>query len=184
VLIHAGAGGVGLAAIQLAKAAGAEILTTASSDEKLARLKDIGATHTINYRSGSFVEQVERAVGKNGVDLVVDPVGGKTLQDSVSVLTYKGRIVNLGFAGRDMNGFQTRPLWMKNAALIGLSLWSALEYEPQRVSAMIGECLARVAKGELKVVIDRRFPLSQARDAHAYIESRAAFGRVLLLPKG
>ena len=103
VLVHAGAGGVGLAAIQLAKAAGAEVLTTASSDEKLARLREFGATHLINYKAGSFNDAITAAIGPNGVDLVIDPVGGKTLQESVGCLRYRGRIVvNLGMAGRDL----------------------------------------------------------------------------------
>ena len=184
VLVHAGAGGVGLATIQLAKAAGAEVLTTASSRREARAPQGLRRDARDQLQDGSFVEQVERAVGPNGVHLVVDSVGGKTLQESVSVLSYKGRIINLGLAGRDMSGFQPRPLWGKNASLIGFSLWSSLQNEPQRTAAVIGECLTRIAKGELKVVIDRRFPLSQAREAHAYMESRAAFGRVLLLPKG
>src|SRR5262249_47809871 len=126
VLVHAGAGGVGLAAIQLAHAAGAEVLTTASSDEKLARLRDVGATHPINYRTRSFRAAVTAAIGPSGVDLVIDAIGGKTLQDSVGCLRSQGRIVNLGVAGRDPTPFNPLSLWGKNASLIGLSLTTSL----------------------------------------------------------
>ena len=183
VLVHAGGGGVGLAAIQLAKAAGAEILTTASSDEKLARLRDFGATHGINYKTSPLIDAVAAAIGPNGVDLVVDTVGGKTLQDSVACLAYRGRIVNLGMAGRDPTAFNPYPLWAKNGALFGFSLTTSLKHEYARTHNVIASCIERVAKGVFQVVIDKKFPLSEAAKAHAYIEGRAAFGRVLLLPE-
>jgi NADPH2:quinone reductase len=184
VLVHAGAGGVGLAAIQLARAAGAEVLTTASSDEKLTRLRDFGATHGINYKTSDLVEGVSKAVGPNGVDLVVDTVGGKTLQESVSLLRYKGKIVNLGMAGRDRAPFDPLALWSRNATLIGMSLMTSLKNEHARTYGVIAECIARVARGELRVVIDKRFALADAAKAHAYIEGRTAFGRVIMLPHG
>ncbi len=184
VLVHAGAGGVGLAAIQLARAAGAEVLTTASSDEKLARLRDFGASHVINYKTGSFSDAVRAAVGPDGVHLVIDPVGGKTLQESVGALRYKGRVVNLGFAGRDGAPFNPLPLWGKNASLIGLSLMTSLQNEHARTYGVIAECIARVARGELRVVIERKYALADAAQAHAHIEDRSVFGRVVMLPRG
>ena len=182
VLVHAGGGGVGLAAIQLARAAGAEVVTTASSDEKLARLKDFGATYTINYSTAPLAGSVSRAVGPNAIDLVVDPVGGKVLQDSTLCLRYRGRIVNLGAAGRDPTPFNARPLWGQNGSVIGMSLMTSLENEFDRTYAVIDECIARVARGELRAVVDKTFRLADAARAHAYAESRAAFGRVVLIP--
>jgi NADPH2:quinone reductase len=184
VLIHAGAGGVGLAAIQLAKAAGAEVVTTASSEDKLVRLKELGAAHGVNYKTSPLVESVAAAVGPNAIDLVVDSVGGKTLQDSVGTLKYRGRIVNLGRAGRDMTLFDPYPLWGRNGSLTGMSLTTSLTNEHERTHAAIAGYIARVASGELRVPIDRRFSLADAAKAHAYIESRAAFGRVVMLPAG
>ncbi len=183
VLVHAGAGGVGLAAIQLAHAAGAVVLTTASSDDKLARLRDFGADHTINYKTRPFKEDV-LAIAPEGVDLVLDSVGGKTLQDSVDCLAYRGRIISLGRAGRDATPFEPYPLWTKNGSLIGLYLLASLEQEHARAYAAIAECIAGVAKGELRVIIDKKFSLADAAKAHAYIEQRAAFGRVVMLPGG
>jgi NADPH2:quinone reductase len=184
VLVHAGAGGVGLAAIQLAKAAGAEVLTTAGSDEKLARLREFGATHLVNYRAGSFNDAITAAIGPEGVDLVIDSIGGNTLQESVSCLRYRGRIVNLGLAGRDATLFNPFPLWRKNASLTGMSLMTSLVAEHARTYGVIAECIARVARGELRVVIDRKFALTDAAKAHATVESRSVFGRVVMLPRG
>jgi len=184
VLIHAGAGGVGLAAIQLAQRAGAEVLTTASSDAKLALLREFGATHTINYKQRALKDAVRDAVGADGVDLVVDPVGGKILQDSVECLRYRGKIVNLGLAGRELGGFNPVPLWFKNGGLLGLGLMASLQYEYARIYAVIAQCIEQVHRGELRVVIDQRFSLEQAGRAHAHVEQRAAFGRVVLLPRG
>ena len=145
MLVHAGAGGVGLAAIQLARAAGAEVVTTASSDEKLARLREFGAAHGVNYRTSGLVEAVTRAVGPDAIDLVVDTVGGKTLQESVQCLRYRGRIVNLGIAGRDQVPFHPMPLWRRNGTLVGISLSTSLQHEWARTYAVIADCIRRVA---------------------------------------
>jgi NADPH2:quinone reductase len=183
VLVHAGAGGVGMAAIQLARAADAKVVSTASSDEKLARLRaDFGLELGVNYRTSPLVEAVAKAVGPNAVNLVIDPVAGKTLQDSVGCLAYRGRIVNLGFAGRDLSPFNPLPLWGKNASLQGFSLSASLQFEPARVHAVIESCIARVARGELRVVIDRKFALKDAAAAHTFMESRGVYGRVVMVP--
>jgi NADPH2:quinone reductase len=184
VLVHAGAGGVGLAAIQLAAAAGAEVLTTASSDEKLARLREFGAAHGINYKTSKLADAVAQAVGPNAIDLVVDPVGGTTLQQSVACLKYRGRIVNLGMASREPMTFNPLSMYPKNATLIGMSLSATMQNEYARTYKMIAECIDRVAGGELRVVVDKKFPLAEAAKAHAYVEQRTAFGRVVMLPRG
>src|SRR3954454_1456086 len=96
VLVHAGGGGVGMAAIQLAKQAGATVLSTASSDEKLERLKPLGLDHGINYAKESFVERVQELTGGKVADVVLDSVGGKNLTDSVDALAYRGTLVSVG----------------------------------------------------------------------------------------
>jgi NADPH2:quinone reductase len=184
VLIHAGSGGVGLAAIQLARRAGAEVLATASSDAKLARLRELGASHTINYNKQSLKDAVSDAIGPAGVDLVVDPVGGKILQDSVECIRYRGKIVNLGFVGRQLGGFNPVPLWFKNGTLLGLGIMASLQCEYARFHGVVAQCIERVQRGELRVIIDKRFALRDASEAHAHVERRAAFGRVVLLPGG
>ncbi len=183
VLVQAGAGGLGLAAIQLAKAAGAGlILATASSDERLERLREHGLDHGINYATSDVPAEVMRLTDGEGVDLVVDPVGGRTLEDSIAALAYRGRISWVGRAGRDDSPPDTWPMQRKHATLTGVLLGVDAKGNRERVHAMIQGVLQRVADGELHPVIDRRFALADAAEAHRYIESRQAFGRVLLIP--
>jgi NADPH2:quinone reductase len=183
VLVQAGAGGVGLAAIQLAKAAGASVvIATASSDERLARLHEHGMDHGVNYARDDVAAAVRALTDGRGVDLVVDPVGGATLEGSIAALAYRGRISWVGRAGREARPPEVWPLMEKNASLTGVFLGAEMGRDPARVRGMIERLIARVAAGELDVVIDRVFPLADAADAHRYIESRQAFGRVLLRP--
>jgi NADPH:quinone reductase len=179
-LIHAGAGGVGMAAIQLAKRAGATVISTASSDEKLERLKEFGLDHGINYATDSFVERTKELTDSRGVDVVLDSIGGQNLVDSVGVLTYRGTLVSVGVAARAGSGIEARSLWERNNSLRGVYLGGAIVSEYARIHPMIGEMLQRVADGELRVEIDRSFGLEQAAAAHEYVESRKAFGRVVL----
>jgi NADPH2:quinone reductase len=182
VLVQAGAGGVGLAAIQLAKAAGATVLATASSDDRLARLRDFGLDHGINYATSDVPAEVRKHTGGKGVDLVVDPVGGRTLEGSIAALAYRGRISWVGQAGREDQPPVVWPIMQKNASITGVFLGAELVVNPERTRALIARLFTRVATGELSVVIDKVFPLAEAAEAHRYIESRHAFGRVLLVP--
>ena len=181
-LIHAGAGGVGIAAIQLAKRAGATVLATASSEAKLERLKPLGLDHGINYRDGDFVAAVRSLTGGAGADVIVDPVGGRTLEGSIEALAYRGRIAYVGSAGRDAYRANPDALRPGNKSLIGIFLGAELVMQHARVHGMIGRHLADLAAGTLQVVIDREYPLRDAAAAHAYIESRESVGRVLLIP--
>ena len=180
VLIHAGGGGVGMAAIQLAKRAGATVIATASSDEKLQRLAAFGLDHGINYATGSFVQRTSELTGSRGADIVIDSIGGQNLVESISVLAYRGRLVSVGIAARAGSRIEARSLWARNNALHGVYLAASITAEYARVHPMIAGLLDRVASGELQVVIDRSFPLAEAAAAHAYAESRAAFGRVVI----
>jgi NADPH2:quinone reductase len=178
VLIQAGASGVGVAAIQLAKRAGARVLATASSDERLERLKPLGLDHGINYTKDDVVAEVMKITGQ-GVDVIVDPVGS-TLQTSIACLGYRGRISLVGQAGRDPTKVDVSSLMAGNRTLSGVFLGA--EIATDRVHNNIQRLIDEVARGDLKVIIDKTFPLSEAAAAHAYIESRQAVGRVLLIP--
>ncbi len=180
VLVQAGASGVGVAAIQLAKRAGATVLATASSDERLERLRPLGMDHGINYRTREVAKEVMRLTDGKGANLVVDPVGGSTLQGSIMSLAYRGRISMVGAAGREAMTVDVSPLMAGNRSLTGVFLGA--EIATDRAHNMIQRLIEDAARGELKVVIDRTFPLSEAAAAHEYIESRKAVGRVLLIP--
>jgi NADPH2:quinone reductase len=180
-LIHAGAGGVGLAAIQMAKRAGARVIATASSDERLERLRDFGLDDGINYREKDFVAEVRSLTKNRGADVILDSVGGENLQKSLTALAYRGRCVTFGNAGRgEVTKLDTSMLGGSNQSLIGYFLGPEL-FVGSRAHAMIATLLEEVAAGTLRVEIDRRFALAEAEEAHAFIESRQAFGRVVLL---
>jgi len=182
VLVHAGASGVGIAAIQLASRAGARVLATASSDDRLARLGALGLDEGINYATADFVEEVRRLTEGRGADVIVDSVGGTTLQGSLRCLAYRGRCVSVGDAGRQRaEALEVSGLRPNNQSLTGYFLGAEL-FLSDRAHAMIARHLDEIAAGRLRVVIDRRFALAEAAAAHAYIESRRAFGRVLLVP--
>ncbi len=181
-LIQAGAGGVGIAAIQLAKRAGATVLATASKDSKLDRLKVLGLDHGINYRSRDFVAAVHEITGGHGADVTVDSVGGKTLEGSIAAAAYRGRISYVGSAGRDAFQPNLDALRPGNKSITGIFLGAELMLNYARVHPMIARHLNDIARGDLKVIVDREYPLADAAAAHAYVESREAFGRVLLIP--
>ncbi len=182
VLIQAGAGGVGIAAIQLAKQAGARVLATASLDSKLGRLGALGLDHGINYRTSDTVAEVRRLTGGHGADVVIDSVGGPVLYDSLRCLAYRGRCVSVGQAGRSpAERLDIAPMRGNNQTLTVYFLGAELAAS-DRAYNRIAALLSRVASGELRVIIDRTFPLADAAAAHAYVESRQAVGRVLLIP--
>jgi NADPH2:quinone reductase len=179
VLIQAGASGVGVAAIQLAKRAGARVIATASSDERLEKLKPLGMDHGVNYKKDDVVAAVKKLTDNKGVDVVVDPVGS-TLPDSMAVLGYRGRVSLVGQAGRNPTKVDPWTLMEGNRSITGVFLGA--EIATDRAHNMIQRLIDDAGKGELKVVIDKTFPLSEAAAAHDYIESRKAVGRVLLIP--
>ena len=163
------------------KQAGATVISTASSDAKLERLKPLGLDHGINYASESFVDRVRELTDGRGVDVVLDSVGGKNLVDSVEALAYRGTLVSVGVAGRGGSGVEATSLWTKNNTLRGVYLGGALLSEYPRVHQMISTCSSgsprRAARRDRQVV-----PLAEAAAAHEYLEGRNAFGRVVLAP--
>jgi NADPH2:quinone reductase len=181
VLVQAGASGVGVAAIQLAARAGASmVLATASSDARLEALKPLGLTHGINYSRDDVSAEVARLTDKHMADVIVDSVGGPTLQTSIASLAYRGRISMVGAAGREPMVVDVGSMMGGNRTLSGVFLGA--EIATDRVHDNIQQLIQDVADGGLKVVIDRTFALKDAAEAHRYIESRQAVGRVLLIP--
>lgn len=180
VLVQAAAGGLGVAAVQLAKRAGATVIGTASSLARLEPLAALGLDHAVDYSRDDWVGQVRTHSAGQGVDLVVDSVGGAVLQGSVQCLRYRGRAITVGNAGRDPQPFDVSVLGMSNQSLTGVFLGA--EMLGERARTMIGELVDDVAAGRLQVLVDRTFPLAEAAAAHAFIESRQAVGRVVLLP--
>ena len=179
VLIQAGAGGVGLAAIQLAKRVGAIVIAVSSGSERLTKLKLIGAEYLVDYKSEDVVNAVFEHTQGRGVDLVVDPVGS-TLQTSLQVLAPEGRLVFVGNAGGSSLTVDLWPALQANQSLFGVFMGT--QFTHPHVAATVDRMLADIADSKLKVLIDRSFALESAADAHEYAERGTPFGRVVMHP--
>src|SRR5438067_11730081 len=155
VLVQAGAGGVGVAAIQLAKRAGATVLATASSDDKLARLAEFGLDHGINYSDSHWAHAVREATSGRGVDLAVDSVGGSVLAGSLQCLAYRGRAITVGNAGRERRPLDVSALAMGNQSLTGVFLGA--EVATERARSMIARHIDHGFAGARRSVGHRTF---------------------------
>ena len=179
-LIQAAGAGVGTAGVQIARLRGARVIATAGSDEKLARIRDLGANETINYRTTDFAQAVRQLTGGRGVDVVLESVGGDTLIRSIELLAPGGRLVSVGNTSAEFPPIDSGLLMEKDISLMGLYLGAEL----MRSGAL--EEFAKVvdlcARGELKVVIDRVLPLAEAAEAHRILADRSNFGKVILRP--
>lgn len=174
VLVLAAGSGIGIAAIQVLKLVGARVIATASTEEKLQRARALGAEDLINYQQQDFQKEVMRLTGKRGVDVVFEHVGSTTWDQSVRSLTRGGRLVTCGgTAGYDVS-MNVAHVFHKELTIIGSNHGTKAE-----LLAM----LPLLAAGKLRPVVDKVFPLREARAAHAYIQDRRVFGKVILAPE-
>jgi NADPH:quinone reductase len=183
VLVQAGSGGVGASAIQLAKAAGATVISTAEDDGRLARLGEYGMDHGIDYLTKDVPAEVMRLTDGRGADLVIDPIGGRALEGSIAALAYRGRISWFGNAGQDRNQPNLWPLMEKNGQINVLFFAMEQSRQPDRTYALIARIIERAGAGELRPVVDdQMFSLADAAEAHRYAETGKALGRVVIRP--
>jgi NADPH2:quinone reductase len=182
VLIHAAAGGVGSAAVQLADEAGAEVVGTASTEEKLSLAADLGMDHGIRYTEEDFVERVDEITDGDGVDLVLDGVGSDTTDRSLDALTSFGRMVSFGAAGGEPGRPNTADLLFGNKTVVGYHLGRAIEQRPMKVMGAVPELTQLLGDGTLEVQVGHTFDLEDAAEAHRFIEDRNSTGKVVLQP--
>jgi NADPH:quinone reductase len=173
VLVHAGSGGVGSAAIQVAKHLGARVVATASSEEKRAVASELGADEVFGY--DDFVEKVR-------ADVVLDPVGGEVFTQSFGVLEPLGTVAAIGFAGGWWQPLDPAPLVGRNLGLQGFYLGRLMRHNPELVREAIGELVGLWSSGAVRPLIGATFPLARAGEAHELIESRKHVGKVVLVP--
>jgi NADPH:quinone reductase-like Zn-dependent oxidoreductase len=173
VLVHAAGSGVGSIAIQIAKLRGARVITTASSDDKLAKARELGADLTINYTSPDWPKEVRRLTDRKGVDVVVEHTGAATWPGSISALKNSGRLVTCGATSGFDARTDLRQVFYRHLTLLGSFMGSKGE---------LLEAMKFVAAGKIRAVVDRVLPLSEARQAHELLESRGQFGKVVLTP--
>jgi NADPH:quinone reductase-like Zn-dependent oxidoreductase len=173
VLIHAAGSGVGSIAIQIAKLRGARVITTASSDEKLAKARELGADETINYTQAEWPKEVRQLTDRKGVDVVVEHTGAATWPGSISSLKNNGRLVTCGATSGFDARTDLRQVFYRHLTILGSFMGSKAE---------LLEALKFVRQGKIHGVVDRVLPLSEARQAHELIEDRAQFGKIVLRP--
>jgi NADPH:quinone reductase len=179
VLIQGGAGGVGLAAIQLAKAAGARVLATASGSERLARLRDYGMDHGIDYRTEDIAKATMAFTQGRGADLSVDMAGGKGLRSVIRATRYRGRVAVVGASSAEPTQIEFIDIIRQNMTFHGI--YFGREMHTQRAHDLLAGIFSRVASRELRVPLDRVFSLAEAAAAHQYAETAHPFGRIILL---
>ncbi len=182
VLVHAGAGGVGSAAIQLVRESGAKSFATAGTDEKVEFCKTLGADFGCNYNRVSFVEPLLDATGGKGADIILDFVGAPYWKENIRALKKDGRIIIIGFLGGpfvekvDLNQILTR--WVR---IIGTTLRSRdLQYRISLAEETYAFALPRFRDGRLKPVVDRAFPWEDVQEAHKYMEENRNLGKIVL----
>ena len=182
-LVHGGSSGIGTMAIQLAKAAGAQVAVTAGSEDKLAFCRELGADIAINYREQDFVEEVRAATDGHGADVVLDLMGAKYLPRNVDVLATAGRLVVIGLMGGRKGELDLGKLLSKRAAVIATSLRARPAGEKAAIVAAVREHVwPLLDDGAVRPIIQGSHPLDRAADAHRELEASGHIGKILLTP--
>jgi len=181
ILVHGGSSGIGSTAIQLAREAGAIVYATAGSDEKCAFCRSIGASAAINYRNQDFVAEIKALTDGAGVDVVLDMVGGPYIARNLSILAFEGRLVQIAFLQPSVAEINFMPIMLRRLTMTG----STLRPRSVALKAAIADRLRATVwpmldSGRVRPVIDKVFPLEQAREAHALMESSAHIGKIVL----
>jgi NADPH2:quinone reductase len=180
VLVHGAAGGIGIAAIQMAKAFGAKVIATAGSEEKRCACLEEGADHAIDYRSG-FVDPVKQLTGGRGVDIVYDPIGDKVAEESLRCLAWGGRLLILGFLGGGPTNIRSNYLLIKGIDAVGVRIGGLNEADPELAIANMKVLVALAERGRLRPRISHTFRLDQAAEALQAVIDRVVIGKAVLL---
>ena len=182
VLVHSAAGGVGLAAVQLAKVAGARVFGTVSSDAKAKLVSDHGADAVINYATAKFADEVLRLTDNRGADLILDAVGKPTFEEGLRCLAPLGHLILYGRAGGPTDPLNVATLSAKSQKVSGFMVPTITRLFPDKTRESAQRCFALMREGRLKLHIGKTFPLAEAAEAHRYLESRQSTGKLILIP--
>ncbi|HTG15047.1 MAG TPA: NADPH:quinone oxidoreductase family protein [Blastocatellia bacterium] len=181
VLVHSAAGGVGLSAVQIARALGAgKIIGTAGSDDKLQVIRDSGADVALNYQTEDFVEVVKRETGGRGADIIYDPVGGEVGERSTKCIAFEGRLIVIGFTSGKFPAFASNHILIKNYSVVGLHWGAYRQHNPKKIEQGWKELFALYEAGKLKPVIGARYPMERVPDAMKHLASGNAVGKIVL----
>ena len=181
VLVLGAAGGVGTAAIQIAKAAGAKVIAAASTDEKCALCKSLGADETINYTTQNIREVLKTDTEGKGPDVIYDPVGGDFAEPAFRSIAWRGRYLVVGFAAGPIPALPFNLALLKGASIVGVFWGDFSRREPQANAAMMAELAQWYAQGKVKPVIDRTMPMSELKAAYAHMGSRGVMGKLVMV---
>jgi NADPH:quinone reductase-like Zn-dependent oxidoreductase len=180
-LVHGGSSGIGTTAIQMAKAMGARVFTTAGSDEKCRVCQTLGAELAVNYHDQDFVSEIKKATDNLGVNVILDMIGGDYLSKNFALAAMDGRIINIAYLKGFMTEANFMPIMLKRLTVTG----STLRPQSAEVKALIAKNLLihiwpKIENGEIKPVIAQTFPLAQAAEAHNLMESNKHIGKIVL----
>ena len=181
VLVHAAASGMGTVALQLAKICGARVIATGSTEEKLDLARSIGADEVVNYANADFEEEVKGLTEGQGVDVVLEALGGEVLEKSLSCLAPLGRLVTYGNISGKAVSFHTANFFRSNQSILGLGMGIAPRGGLDLRGAM-AEMVPLIQAGKLRLVVDRIVPMSDVGNVHAHLAGRGAMGKVILTP--
>jgi len=181
ILIHAGGSGVGTAAVQMARHAGATVYFTAGSQRKINRVLELGGHAGFNYHTHDFVEEVFRATGGEGVDVIEDFIGADYLMRNIALLRETGCLVLVGILGQPIGSFDVRPMFRKRLRIFGFTLRAqSLDDKRAIVGRFRDTCLPLLAAGTIKPVIHAAVPFGEARRAHEIMEANENLGKVII----
>lgn len=182
LLVHAGAGGVGSAAIQLGKAAGGRVIATAGGERKVAVCRELGADVAIDYTKEDFVAVVKAQTGGRGADVVFDPVGGDVFEKSTKCIAFEGRILVIGFTSGRFGEVRSNHVLVKNYSVVGVH-WGAYNFhDPGAIRAAQAELYRLYEARAIKPLIGERVPMIDAPAAMDRVASRGSVGKVILVP--
>jgi NADPH2:quinone reductase len=183
LLVHAAAGGVGLAAVQIGKALGVRVIATAGGADKLAVARQVGADELIDYQQEDFVERVQALTAGRGADVIYDSVGGDVFDRSLKCIAWNGRLLVIGFAGGRIPEVKANRILLKNIAVVGLHWGAYARHEPARVPETFGALFQLYTEGRIKPVIFARYPLDRIGEALTALGSRKTYGKVVVIPR-
>ncbi|GAB3471922.1 NADPH:quinone oxidoreductase family protein [Polaromonas eurypsychrophila] len=181
VLVLGAAGGVGTSAIQIAKALGAKVIAAASTDEKCALCRTIGADATINYSTENLREAIKALTDGKGPDVIYDPVGGEFAEPAFRSIAWRGRYLVVGFASGPIPSLPLNLTLLKGASIVGVFWGGFAKNEPKASAAALAELAQWYAQGKIKPVIDRTMPMAELKAAYAYMGSRGVKGKLVMV---
>src|SRR5229473_1342018 len=181
VLVHSAAGGVGIVAMQIAKAAGARVIGTVSSDSKIAIAREYGADEVINYETHDLAEEAMRLTGGKGIDLNLDAIGKPTFEKGIKCAAPFGHVILYGRAGGPPDKIDPMRLFEKAVKVSGFILFTA-SAQAHLMKQGTESCFQLMKEGKLRMLVGKTYPLEQAPDAHRFMESRQSVGKLVLIP--